>query len=80
MSLTKIKAPFSDEQITALKKFQTEAPAHPFTCCSFDDCDRSEEKNFGILIPNKSGFVCPCGKYRQRWAWQEMIDFNCEKK
>ena len=30
-------------------------------------------ENEGVLIPTESGWVCPCGEYRQSWAPEEML-------
>ena len=84
-----IKAPFTKEQVQALKEWQdgtftfstkigdrtVEVPGHPFTCCSFDGCDRQSQPHEGALIPTVDGWVCPCGKWKQDWCH----DFMCER-
>ncbi len=62
--MEKITAPFTEEQVERLNKYQNERRFHPFTCCSYG-CKREDE---GILIATKDGWVCPCGKYKQDWA------------
>lgn len=72
-----IKAPFNNEQIKNLKKYQKRGDRHPFTCRGDDiNCNRSEREDGGILIPKEEGMVCPCGKYTQKWVH----DFMCEKQ
>ena len=63
-----IKAPFTDEQVANLKRYQECAWVHPFTCCSDGECKRSERLDQGTLIPTNDGWVCPCGNYKQNWA------------
>lgn len=74
MSLTKKYGPFTEEEIAAIKKYQA-GPFHPFTCCSFDGCNR-DDNNGGVLIPDEHFLRCPCGKYKQRWIWEEMIQLG----
>jgi len=73
------RAPWTDEQVENLKKWQVHPFAHPFTCCSHDDCDRLNQPNEGALIPSNEGWVCPCGKWKQNWAHQFMLDGNLPK-
>lgn len=52
------------------------APPHPFTCCSHEGCDRQSQPNQGTLIPSKDGFICPCGKYTQKWCHDFMVQYK----
>lgn len=80
--MEKIKAPFTQEQVDKLNEFQKLGKFHPFTCCSPDifDCKRKKdegetpEERQGILIASNEGWICPCGKYQQDWAYSFMID------
>lgn len=74
--IEKIKAPFTEDQVTLLNAYQTNGLFHPFTCCSFNGCDRSDKK----LIATKSGWVCPCGLYKQKWAHKFMVDVEINKR
>lgn len=47
-------------------KFNQSNLFHGYTCCSFDGCNRNEQPNSGRLIATKDGWVCPCGKYKQK--------------
>jgi hypothetical protein len=68
-------APWTDEQVVALNAFQTAGRFHPFTCGN----DRGDEnhrkvakergdRDFGLLVATKEGWVCPACDYRQNWA------------
>lgn len=69
--MQKIEAPFTEEQVKALLFYQLEG-MHPFTCCSHDNCRRHTREDEGMLIPSTIGWTCPCGKYKQYWAWAYM--------
>ena len=81
--MEQIKAPFSQEQVDKLNQFQKTGKFHPFTCCSpeyIPECKRAlnqgetYEEREGILIAKTEGFICPCGKYKQNWAYAFMAD------
>ena len=67
----KIVAPFSSEQVEALNKYQANDLVHEYTCGAED---RSQCPSGGTLIATPDGWVCPCGKYTQRWAWNPLRD------
>lgn len=69
----KINAPFTDKQVTALNQFQTFGMMYDFTCANNNSCERSDDNNWGVLTATNDGWVCPCGKYKQKWAWEFMI-------
>ena len=58
---------WTEEQVRMLRERQN-GLFHPYTCCSYNGCKRSEENNWGELIPTEYGWVCPCGKYTQNWS------------
>jgi len=84
----KIYAPFTPEQVLKLMAWQEgnifftqeiggvlyNIPAHPFTCCSYNGCDRLKQINEGELIPREEGWICPCGRYKQDWAHDFMVE------
>lgn len=72
----KIFAPFTEEQVEMLNKFQQNGHYHPFTCGSPDEIPECTRKSGsqGILIATVDGWVCPCGKYHQDWAHSFMVD------
>ena len=73
----KITAPFTDEQVDALNKYQQSGLFHPFTCCSpekIKECTRASGESEGLLIATNEGWICPCGKYKQDWAHSFMTD------
>jgi plasmid maintenance system antidote protein VapI len=83
-----VKAPFTDEQVLKLKAWQDgtkvfamevgdkliNVPGHPFTCCGHDGCKRKEQPHEGALIPSNEGWACPCGKYKQNWCHDFMVE------
>lgn len=74
---------FSKENVDMLNKRQRLKHYHPYTCDGHDipEClrklaynDRNDnldvdysDVNEGVLIATESGWICPCGKYRQDW-------------
>ena len=68
------KAPWTEEEVDNLRKFQSLEWVHPFTCCGHKNCERTEREDQGVLIPTAEGWVCPCGKYKQDWAHSHMLD------
>lgn len=59
-----VKAPWTEEQVEALKRYQADGRFHPFTCPGEGlGCGDHRE-----LIPTTGGWVCACGRYRQDWA------------
>lgn len=79
--MNEIKSPFTQEQVDKLNNYQQSGKFHPYTCSkSFDECEvnktpRDHSKD-GILIATTSGWVCPCGKYRQDWAHFSSLEIN----
>lgn len=68
-------APWTDEQVAALNRWQTSGEFHPFTCGSGnrgDDAHVAHAKqfggDFGQLVATRDGWVCPVCDYRQTWA------------
>ena len=57
----------SKEEIDKLNIQQHQGRFHPYTCCGFDGCVRSEQDDEGILIATEQFWVCPCGKYTQEY-------------
>lgn len=68
-----IKAPFTEEQVKILNEYQ-HGKWHGFTCRGHDDCIRKDQKDEGLLIATTEGMVCPCGDYKQDWAYAAMAD------
>ena len=75
MNKKTLNAPFTEEEVEKINKFQNNIKYHPYTCGSpdwIDNCSRKTEnfsgefliiKSEGKLIAKKEGLVCPCGKY-----------------
>lgn len=67
----KVNAPWSYEQAWNLAQWQTRPVFHPFTCPKKD----SHPDNEGILLPFRSGWLCPVPTcdYAQDWAHDFML-------
>lgn len=79
MITEEMKAPWTQEQVNNLMKWQQCEWVHPFTCCSPEqsaNCHRANRTGEGILIPTTEGWQCSCGWYKQNWAHQYMLDGN----
>lgn len=62
-----LKAPWTDEQVAALNRYQAGRWMHPFTCGGHN-C-RSN------LLATNAGWICPnCNNYKQDWAHEFMTD------
>jgi hypothetical protein len=48
-------------------------PPHPFTS-GLEDCDRLKQPDEGALIHSTEGWTCPCGKYKQNWCNDFMVE------
>lgn len=71
--MSRILAPFSDEQVESLKAWQ-KGEGSQNTVCLCDAEDKSKCPENGILIPHKYGFLCPCGRYTQKWCHDYMVE------
>lgn len=60
--LTRIEAPFTDEQAAHINEFQRTGYMHPFTC---PDSHRGGDRN---LVATNEGLHCPSCNYRQSWV------------
>lgn len=67
MTVTKIHAPFTPEQVAELNEYQHRGNVHPFTC---GRTPRSAHKDGeGVLIAAAAGWYCPDDDYTQDWAF-----------
>ncbi len=64
-------APWTDEQVEALTRYQQGGWMHPYTCGR-----RSEHEGEGVLIPTPAGWVCPTCEFTQDWAAAFMGDLE----
>jgi hypothetical protein len=58
-----IYAPWTEEQVKALNRWQEAGYVHPFTCWEGDD-----------LVATTGGWVCPKCSYQQNWAHSFMLE------
>jgi hypothetical protein len=59
-----MKAPWTEEQVSKLNKFQSRGIMHPFTCSG----------GHGNLIATKDGWICEKCDYTQDWAHAMMLE------
>lgn len=66
----KIYAPFSEEIVKALNRWQITGHVHPFTCANRDDPVHRERlnKDKGTLVATRHGWICLDCDYTQDWA------------
>jgi len=55
------------EQVDMLNQHQNSGKYHPYTCCSYNDCERNKQPKYGQLIATEECWVCPCGEYKQEY-------------
>jgi hypothetical protein len=60
------------EQVAFLMHWQTVGYVHPFTCGQRDDHPVVDGEK-GLLIPTRSGWICPYCDYTQDWAHDFMF-------
>lgn len=71
----KIQAPFNENQIKNLERYQRLGYVHPFTCPQ-----NSTHISDGILLPTTNGMICiECG-YIQNWVHDYMTSASFLKK
>lgn len=69
-----ITAPFTEIQVEKLNQQQKDSRMHPYTCGGPEEvskkyCERKQMLGKkGELIATVSGWICPCGKYKQHWS------------
>jgi hypothetical protein len=77
----KKEAPFTDDEVASFNEYQKCGMFHPFTCCSYDDCNRMEQLNHGRLIATNEGLHCPCGKMPiQIWCHDFQVNWEWKKR
>ena len=64
-----MKAPFTQEQVEALNRFQQSGHVHPYTCGSGRRTDADHLDGEGVLVATTEGWKCPYCDYRQDWAF-----------
>lgn len=58
-----------EEKVDLLNEQQTLISVHPYTCDrSHMNCEtKGISRKDGILIATENGWICPCGKYSQKF-------------
>lgn len=59
-----IKAPWTEDQVEALNKFQTTTRFHPFTCPNHHNNPYGDRN----LVATTNGWICKNCNYTQDWA------------
>jgi hypothetical protein len=62
-----IEAPWTDEQVANLNRWQKAGDVHPFTCPNHHKGDRD-------LVATNDGWQCPSCPYTQTWAHPMMLE------
>lgn len=70
MESKQIFAPFTDEQVEGLNKYQHSGAFHEFNCGGKNHPKDSDK----ILIATNEGWICPNCNYTQKWAWEGMAN------
>jgi hypothetical protein len=68
-----LKAPWTQEQVKALSRYQQNKQVHPFTCGSGRRTDADHLDGEGVLVATPDGWKCPYCDYRQDWAHEFMM-------
>lgn len=63
-----IVAPWSDDVIEGLNRYQVSGVCHPYTCGSGNRKDVRHSDNEGVLQATRNGWVCPFCDYKQEYA------------
>ena len=70
--MTKLNAPFTDDQVKSINEFQKSKHWHPFTCGKVH-CD-------GILTATTHVLVCrKCGNWKQYWVHDFMVNWDWKR-
>ena len=77
-----VQAPFSQEQIDKINKYQESGQSNVLTCIGKIHIpkkgilERNRElcDNNGILVADKEGLVCPCGNCTEEWVYKYMTE------
>ena len=71
-----ITATFNPKQSKKLAKHQKDPDTVKYTCKPNSDirqCEQRSDKSNGELIITNGIWVCPCGKYKQYWAYKKDV-------
>lgn len=77
----RITAPWTEEQVAALTRWQNNPMVHPHTCAKRDGHPVDPEGDHGVLVATTEGWKCRHCDYTQDWAlamcledWPDSID------
>jgi hypothetical protein len=63
MNEDNVRAPWTDEQVDKLRKWQENDSIHPYTCI----CGES-------LMPHNNGWICEYCGHVQDWCWKGSLE------
>jgi len=70
-------APWSDEEVAGLRRWQACDWVHAFTCPNHDDADhvayREDTGSPDALVVDNDGWICEWCNYQQGWAHRFML-------
>ncbi len=69
----RIHAPFTEEQVEGLNRWQRSTTVHPFTCAHREGHPMDPEGDYGVLVAKPEGWTCRHCDYTQDWAWDFMV-------
>lgn len=69
-----IRAPFTQEQVDGLNRWQAAGTVHPFTCGNRSGHPMDPEGDYGVLVATPEGWVCRHCDYTQNFAHDFMVD------
>lgn len=74
--MTKVRAPFTPEQVASLNGYQQSGAFRELTCRG-DGCPAAGEQ--AVLVAAENGWHCPACTYTQDWAHEAMADGSWEQ-
>ncbi len=78
--MNQVHAPWTQEQVDALNRYQQEGKFHPFTCGSGRRTDEHHLDGEGILVATPQGWKCPYCDYKQDWALEFQVNYEGTKE
>lgn len=75
-----VKAPWTEEQVKSLRRWQWSPNVHPYTCPNRTDSPHEEHYgDLGGLRPTQTALVCDDCGYTQTWAHSFSVSFRDSK-
>lgn len=70
--MDKVLAPWTEQEVENLHRYQVAGNFHPFTCGG------TRHRYTTELVPTVQGWECPAPRctYTQQWAWEFMVNYT----